>query len=166
MSRTVCSDGQARDRSARQKNAASPLLVSKRRDVAPRMRGLVRLRRAQGQASPALWQAGATACPLRIATPSPWTNRTISLLAPGTGLTNGSDTESREKEKIDMQPFYEAFGAPDDHWGYCALTARARHESQIVAVAGVSKFPGGGSVAPGRRPTSSTRLESSRVNMR
>jgi hypothetical protein len=59
---------------------------------------------------------------------------------------NGSDTESREKEKTDMKTFYEALGTPDDNRGYRAPTERARHESQIVPVSGVSKFPGGGRV--------------------
>jgi len=59
---------------------------------------------------------------------------------------NGNDTECREKEKTDMKSFYEALGTRDDNAGDRAPAERACHESQVVPVSGVSKFPGGGRV--------------------
>jgi len=56
----------------------------------------------------------------------------------------GATRNCREKERTDMNSFYKAPGTPDDNQDNRTRTERAHHESQIVPVSGVSKFPGAG----------------------
>jgi hypothetical protein len=56
----------------------------------------------------------------------------------------GATRNCREKERTDMNSFYKAPATPDDNQDNRTRTERAHHESQIVPVSGVSKFPGAG----------------------
>src|SRR5580658_1558914 len=95
----VRGDGQARDRSARQENAAPP------RPVLRNAATLVRASSAQVSARPLCHQAPDAHRINIISDAFSQFGRRIGLLVVGTGVMNVSDTVSREKERQKMTTF-------------------------------------------------------------